>query len=212
MINMLRTCKFLIILLLVFVPNNRVYGNPLIDFVKAARNQIGKTVLYDSSYQALDYPNGDLPIDRGVCTDVVIRAMRSAFKIDLQKLVHEDMKRNFSKYPGNWGLDSPDQNIDHRRVTNLQTFFERQGWSLNVSDNADEYQSGDLVTCMVPQNLPHIMIVSDKRNSDGVPFVIHNIGAGAKEEDRLFEFELTGHYRIKIENSNFGDVRTGTLD
>ena len=167
-------------------------------FVKAARTQIGKTVLYDSSYRVLDYPNGDLPIDRGVCTDVIIRAMRAALNIDLQALVHEDMKVNFSKYPQKWGLKHPDSNIDHRRVPNLRTFFKRRGWSLAVSDKAEDFSPGDIVTCIVPPNLPHIMIVSDKKNGEEIPFVIHNIGAGVQEEDRLFEFEHSGHYRIKI--------------
>jgi uncharacterized protein YijF (DUF1287 family) len=122
--------------------------------------------------------------------------MRSALNADLQKLVHEDMKKNLSHYPKKWGLKNPDRNIDHRRVPNLQTFFDRQGWSLNVSHNAEDYKPGDLVTCIVPPHLPHIMIVSDRKNGNGRPLVIHNIGAGAKEEDRLFEFEITGHYRI----------------
>lgn len=168
-------------------------SNGLVD---AARSQIGKTVLYDPAYRAMEYPNGDVPIDRGVCTDVVIRAMRSALDIDLQKLVYEDMKKNQSHYPKKWGLKNPDKSIDHRRVPNLQTFFERKGWSLKVSHNAEDYKAGDLVTCIVPPQLPHIMIVSDRKNGDGRPLVIHNIGAGTKEEDRLFEFEITGHYRI----------------
>jgi uncharacterized protein YijF (DUF1287 family) len=166
-------------------------------FVEAARQQVGKTLYYDPSYQVLDYPNGDVPIERGVCTDVVVRAMRDAYNYDLQKLVHEDMKKNFSKYPQNWGSKKLDKNIDHRRVLNLKAFFRRKGWSLPLSNNPSEFQPGDLVTCTIPPNLPHIMIVSDKKNKYKVPFVIHNIGGGAQEEDRLFEFELTGHYRIK---------------
>ena len=163
-----------------------------------ARSQIGKTVRYDPEYRSLDYPNGDVPIDRGVCTDVVIRAMREAYHLDLQKLVHEDMKAAFSKYPQQWGLQKPDRNIDHRRVPNLRTFFRRKGWSLPVTQNAADYLPGDLITCIVPPNLPHIMIVSDRKNGMGVPLVIHNIGAGVLEEDRLFAFEHTGHYRIVL--------------
>jgi uncharacterized protein YijF (DUF1287 family) len=198
---MKRTLKFILILLLTIVVTDTADCNPKTDLVKAARTQIGKTVLYDSSYKVLNYPNGDVPMDRGVCTDVIIRAMRSSFNIDLQKLVHEDMKMNFSKYPQKWGLKYPDKNIDHRRVPNLQTFFKRQGWYLDISDKAKDYRPGDMVICIVPLQLPHIMIVSDKKNSDGIPFVIHNIGAGVQEEDRLFEFELTGHYRmIRIES------------
>ncbi len=165
--------------------------------VSTARTQIGKTIRYDPRYLPLQYPNGDLPIDRGVCTDVIIRAFRAALGIDLQMLVHEDMKRDFKKYPNHSGSRSPDKNIDHRRVVNLRTYFDRRGWSLAVTNRADEYKPGDLVTCMLPQHLPHIMIVSDKKNRSGRPLIIHNIGAGAKEEDRLFEFKHTGHYRIK---------------
>lgn len=173
-------------------------GNDLgMRLVSAAREQIGKTVNYDPAYQPIQYPNGDLPIEKGVCADVIVRAFRDGLGLDLQKLVHEDMKRNFKKYPHKWGLASPDKNIDHRRVENLQTYFERRGWSTAVSHKADDYQPGDLVTCIVPPNLHHIMIVSDKESISGRPLIIHNIGAGAKEEDRLFEFKHTAHYRIK---------------
>jgi uncharacterized protein YijF (DUF1287 family) len=165
--------------------------------VEAARAQVGVTLSYNPAYVALSYPGGDVPIESGVCTDVVIRAMRAGLELDLQKLVHEDMKANFAKYPKNWGLKSTDKNIDHRRVPNLRAFFKRQGLDLPVTKDAADYQPGDLVTCTVPPHLPHIMIVSDKRTEEGVPLVIHNIGAGAREEDRLFEFELTGHYRLK---------------
>lgn len=165
--------------------------------VEAARDQIGKTVRYDPAYRALSYPNGDVPIEAGVCTDVVVRALRASVNMDLQKLVHEDMKANFSKYPQNWGLKKPDRNIDHRRVLNLQTLFKRRGYELPASKKAEDYQAGDVVSCIVPPNLPHVMIVSDRKNATGEPLVIHNIGAGAKEEDRLFEFKITGRYRIK---------------
>jgi uncharacterized protein YijF (DUF1287 family) len=174
-------------------------ADPMLSLVEAARTQIGKTVVYDPGYRAIDYPGGDIPFDRGVCTDVVIRAARQALNIDLQQLVHEDMKQNFSEYPDNWGLKLPDKNIDHRRVPNLETFFTRQDWSLPVSDDKADYRAGDIVTCTVPPHLPHIMIVSDTKNACGVLRVIHNIGAGTREEDRLFEFPLTGHYRISKE-------------
>lgn len=165
--------------------------------VSAARKQIGKTVRYDPVYQSIAYPNGDVPMDRGVCTDVIVRAFRVGLGLDLQKLVHEDIKRDFKKYPNNWGVGSPDTNIDHRRVVNLQTYLKRRGCSIAISKKADDYKPGDLVACTVPPNLPHIMIVSDKKTISGRPLVIHNIGAGTKEKDRLFEFELTAHYRIK---------------
>jgi uncharacterized protein len=116
----------------------------------------------------------------------------------------KDMRRNFSQYPKKWGLEAPDTNIDHRRVPNLRVYFARKGYSLPVTDNAADYKPGDFVTCIVPPYLPHIMIVSDATNSQGRPLIIHNIGAGAKEEDRLFEFKLTGHYRLKQINQPAG--------
>ena len=164
---------------------------------KAARCQIGKTTSYDSSYVGLAYPGGDIPIEKGVCTDVVIRALRDGYKMDLQKLVHEDMTAEFSAYPSIWGLKKPDRNIDHRRVPNLKTYFKRRGFSLAVTRKVKDYLPGDFVTCTVGRNLAHVMVVSDRKTSGGVPLVIHNIGSGAREEDRLFKFPITGHYRIK---------------
>jgi len=173
--------------------NSRILFSPI---AREARSQIGKTTSYDPSYVGLLYPGGDVPLEKGVCTDVVVRALRGAVNLDLQKLVHEDMKIEFAAYPDIWGLTKPDPNIDHRRVPNLKTYFNRRGFSLPVTRLADDYLGGDLVTCIVGRNLAHIMIVSDKKASDGVPFVIHNIGSGTKEEDRLFEFPITGHYRV----------------
>lgn len=164
--------------------------------VDAAREQIGRTVRYDSTYRALAYPGGDVPEEAGVCTDVIVRALRRARGMDLQRLVHEDMRRNFADYPRDWGLRKPDRNIDHRRVPNLRKYFERHGWSLPITRDARDYRPGDLVTCVVPPNLPHIMMVSDRATGAGIPRVIHNIGAGTREEDRLFEFRITGHYRV----------------
>jgi uncharacterized protein YijF (DUF1287 family) len=164
--------------------------------IAGAKKQVGVTVSYDPAYTILKYPGGDVPDDRGVCTDVVIRAFRT-LGLDLQQLVHEDMARSFGKYPQRWGLKKPDKNIDHRRVPNLMKFFERQGKKIAVSKKPEDYQPGDLVTCTVPPNLPHIMIVSDVP-SDADPArwkILHNIGSGAKLEDRLFEFEITGLYR-----------------
>ena len=168
---------------------------PTPPIVAAARGQVGRTVTYDPAYVRLDYPRGDVPIDRGVCTDVVIRALRDAINADLQQLLHEDMKGTFSQYPAIWGLREPDRNIDHRRVPNLRRYFERKNYSLGVSRNKQDYLPGDIVTCDV-SNRPHIMIVSDRKTKDGVPLVIHNIGHGAREENRLFDFTITGHYRI----------------
>lgn len=188
---------FLTVLLLSVIIVNTAAANKMVTFVEAARSQVGQTVRYDSSYQRLGYPNGDVPMDRGVCTDVIIRALRKAFNYDLQKSVHEDMQHYFSRYPKIWGLSGPDKNIDHRRVPNLQTFFERSGWALPLSRQLSSFRAGDIVTCIVPPNLPHIMIVSDRVGRNKTPLVIHNIGSGTKEENRLLEFKITGHYRIK---------------
>ena len=162
-----------------------------------ARQQIGITTRYDGAYEQIPYPGGDVPMERGVCTDVVIRALR-CLGIDLQKEVHEDMRAHFSAYPKHWGLKRPDRNIDHRRVPNLRTFFTRRGWSLPITQNPADYHPGDLVTCTVAGSLPHIMIVSDRKAPDGTPLIIHNIGAGAQEEEGLFEYPITGHYRPRI--------------
>lgn len=163
--------------------------------IEAARSQIGVTTIYDGSYVSLSYPNGDVPMERGVCTDVIIRAYRKAFNYDLQQTVNEDMKSAFSAYPNIWGMKKTDRNIDHRRVPNLQTFFKRK--NATVAKNDSVYLPGDLVTQMLPGNLPHIVILSDKMAASGKhPLVIHNIGGGAREEDRLHEFTITGHYRF----------------
>ena len=170
--------------------------------VAAARTQVGKTTIYDPAYISLKYPGGDVPIARGVCTDVVIRALRDSLGMDLQKLLHEDMKGAFSQYPSTWGLKKPDKNIDHRRVPNLRTYFERKGYSVGVSQKPKDYLPGDIVTCTVGGNLPHIMIVSDKMAIAGEFLVIHNIGSGVKEESRLFSFPITSHFRIKPEENS----------
>jgi uncharacterized protein YijF (DUF1287 family) len=164
--------------------------------VDAAMERLSHDVRYDGSYRAIDYPNGDVPDHIGVCTDLVVRAYR-AVGIDLQQAVHEDMKANFAAYPKVWGHSGPDANIDHRRVRNLQVFFERKAVVLAESPNAEEYQPGDLLTWMLPGNLPHIGIVVAHRSSDGHrPLVVHNIGAGPELDDVLFEFPITGHYRF----------------
>lgn len=165
--------------------------------VEAARERTAHRVTYDGRYVAIPYPGGDVPANIGVCTDVVIRSYRR-LDIDLQRLVHEDMRRNFSDYPSKriWGLSRPDRNIDHRRVPNLQTFFSRHGDSLPVSRNPADYRPGDLVTWMLPGNLPHIGIVVDRKSPDGKrPLIVHNIGRGPVMEDMLFDYPVTGHYR-----------------
>jgi uncharacterized protein YijF (DUF1287 family) len=164
--------------------------------VAAARSQIGVTVGYDPAYRRLSYPGGDVPLETGVCCDVVIRALRKQ-SVDLQRLLHEDMKTNFARYPKNWGLKAPDSNIDHRRVPNLACYFSRQGWSIAVNNDATAYRSGDLVTWNLGNGLTHIGIVSDRQTAKGTPLMIHNIGRGTQEEDILFKFTITGHYREK---------------
>jgi uncharacterized protein len=162
----------------------------------AAREQVGVTVTYDPAYVSLEFPGGDLPRDRGVCTDVVIRALRDGWGVDLQLAVNRDMKADFTAYPGLWGLSRTDRNIDHRRVPNLQTLFARIGAELPLEDGPAPYLPGDIVTWTLPGNLAHIGIVSDRLAKSGVPLVLHNIGAGAREEDILFSYPMTGHYRI----------------
>ena len=161
---------------------------------RAALQQVGVTVAYDPGYTKIPYPNGDVPRSRGVCTDVVVRAFR-AVGVDLQQKVHEDMGAHFKAYPQKWGLAQPDANIDHRRVPNLQRWFERQRRSLPVSHNAADYRAGDVVSWKLDNGLDHIGVVSSNRNAEHRPLVVHNIGAGAREEDVLFAWTQTGHYR-----------------
>ena len=161
--------------------------------VNDARGQINVTVSYDPSYRKIAYPMGDVPLHSGVCTDVVIRAFRQQ-QIDLQKLVHQDMKKAWNSYPKLWGLKSTDSNIDHRRVPNLETFFKRHGQSLSLTD-ISTFKAGDIVTWRLSSNQPHIGIVSDKTTADGTPLIIHNIGRGTQEEDILFKYKMIGHFR-----------------
>lgn len=161
-----------------------------------ARTQIGVTVRYDPAYARLEYPGGDLPADRGVCTDVVVRAYR-AFGVDLQQLVHEDMRAHFDAYPPLWGLRGPDRNIDHRRVPNLARYFERHGEALGEAGTDAAFLPGDLVTWRLPSGVPHIGIVSERRSASGTPLIVHNIGAGTREEDVLRAFAITGQFRFR---------------
>lgn len=166
--------------------------------VKAAQERTKHKVKYNGAYHAIAYPMGDVPLNQGVCTDLVVRVYRT-LGIDLQLLVHEDMRTNFSKYPNIWNLHATDTNIDHRRVPNLQIFFKRNGKELKISQNAGDYAVGDLVTWMLPGNLPHIGIVSNRFIQDSKrPKIIHNIGRGPVEDDILFKYEITGHYRYQM--------------
>jgi uncharacterized protein len=165
----------------------------------AAISIIDDTVEYDPSYIGIKYPNGDVPKNKGVCTDVVIRAYRK-LGIDLQKEVHEDLKANFSLYPNlkKWGLKKPDTNIDHRRVPNLEVFFTRKGKKLKVSNNPNDYKTGEIVTWMINGKLPHIGIVTHKKSADGKrPLLVHNIGGGQVLEDCLFSYAIVGHFEFE---------------
>jgi len=168
-----------------------------IDLSDGALELTEQNVIYDPSYFSIDYPNGDVPSNKGVCTDVVIRAYRK-IGIDLQKEVHEDMKANFSVYPKNWGLTSTDKNIDHRRVPNLMTYFKRQGAEKPISDNPEDYASGDVVCWNLGGGTTHIGIVVDKKSEDeNRNLIVHNIGGGQVLADCLFSYTIIGHYRYK---------------
>lgn len=175
--------------------------------VSAARKQVGITLSYDPSYVSLSYPEGDVAAETGVCTDVIVRALRQC-NINLQKAIHLDMKKNFRAYPQIWGLKRADRNIDHRRVPNQRRYFERQGWSLPLPKSGSRTarnaaiiaasKPGDIISNMLPGNIPHIMIVSDQKSAQGRPLVIHNIGSGCIEEDSIADYPINGHYRPKL--------------
>ncbi|MCH2197746.1 MAG: DUF1287 domain-containing protein [Flavobacteriales bacterium] len=179
-----------------FICSSSIYGQ---QFERAlADSALALTqdqVTYDPSYFKLNYPMGDVPADKGVCTDVVIRAYRK-MGIDLQQLVHEDMRNNFHLYPANWGLSRPDYNIDHRRVPNLMVFFSRFGEELTISASAEDYLPGDIVCWNLGGGIKHIGVVSGVKGSSGVYQIVHNIGSGQVLEDMLFEFKIIGHYRM----------------
>ena len=164
--------------------------------VMAAQDRLKHNITYNGAYLKLDYPGGDVPANIGVCTDVIIRSYRAAFGFDFQKAVHEDIKASFSAYPKNWGLTRTDRNIDHRRVPNLETYLKRHGASLGTSRKASDFKPGDIVSWRLSGGLPHIGIVSDRKAADGTPLIIHNIGAGPQEEDVLFLYKMSGHFRF----------------
>ena len=165
--------------------------------IAAAIAQTRVAVTYDGAYRRIAYPGGDVPANIGVCTDVIIRAYR-AIGVDLQQLVHEDMSAAFARYPQLWGATRPDPNIDHRRVPNLQTYFRRRGAALPLQRASATFVPGDLVTWMLPGNLPHIGMSIDRRSMDGErPLIVHNIGRGPQIEDALLQFPITGHFRFR---------------
>ncbi|PBI84223.1 hypothetical protein BSF41_43220 [Flavobacterium sp. ACN2] len=166
---------------------------------QAAISIIDTSIDYDPSYFKIDYPNGDIPKNKGVCTDVIVRSYR-ILNIDLQKEVHEDMIENFSLYPNlkKWGMTKTDTNIDHRRVPNLEVFFERKGAKLPVTQNAKDYKTGELVTWTINNKLPHIGIVTNKKSADGKRnLIVHNVGGGQVLEDCLFKYKIVGHYKYE---------------
>ncbi len=169
-------------------------ADPGAGIAAAAEAQEGVVKIYDPAYVTLDFPGGDVAPDRGVCTDVLVRALRVAEGIDLQVATNRDMKADFAAYPKNWGLTRPDRNIDHRRVPNLRRLFERVGAEIAISDDPADYRPGDIVTCLIPGDLAHLMVVGTGKTS-ATPLIVHNIGAGTRVEDRLFEFRMTGLYR-----------------
>ena len=194
----------LVLLLALATPSPSYADSPPADTTAAhvgemlanADAQTRTTVLYDPAYVSLAYPGGDVPPERGVCCDVVVRALRGA-GVDLQKLVHEDMQAHFGSYPKIWGLARPDANIDHRRVPNLETFFRRQGRALPVTAIPSDYLPGDIVSWRLPNGLAHIgLVVAPQASADPARHLcVHNIGAGARVEDVLFAFKITGHFR-----------------
>jgi len=195
--------RFLLIASILF-PQNSISQNFKNDIVLAAIDRTKHEVRYNGAYHSMSYPNGDVPSDIGVCTDVIIRSYR-LIGTDLQVLIHEDTAKNFSLYPSKriWGLTSTDKNIDHRRVPNLQVFFSRHGQLLPVTDKKQDYSPGDIVTWMLPGNLPHIGIVTNQLSeSTGNPLIAHNIGSGPNLDDLLFSYKITGHYQYVPQKYN----------
>ncbi len=175
------------------LPSGRLGTAELI--LLGARQEVENQTRYDDSYAAIDYPGGDVDSDVGACTDVVIRAFRNA-GIDLQLLIHEDMREHFDRYPQLWGMSEPDQNIDHRRIPNQMRFFERHAESvrLEVEGRSGKWQYGDVVYWRFPDGRQHCGIISDRTNRRGIPLVIHNAGV-TREQDCLFRWEIIGHFR-----------------
>lgn len=179
----------------VVVPTPRP-NTPRNKVVAAGLEQTTYTISYDPAYVKLDYPNGDVPRESGVCADVIVRAFRAA-GVDLQQALHEDMRAHFSAYPRKWGHRTPDRNIDHRRVANLMVFFERRGATQRASTETRDYQPGDVVAWDLGGGLLHIGLVSDAyaEADPSRPLVVHNINSGAHLEDVLFGWKIVGHYR-----------------
>jgi hypothetical protein len=161
--------------------------------VAAALERTHHSVRYISDYVRIPYPAGDVPADTGVCTDEIIRIYR-AVGIDLQKVVHEDIARNFDLYPHKWQRQ-PDSNIDHRRVPNLMVFFARNGTKVPITGRSQDYSPGDIVAWDLGSGITHIGMVVDRKGSSGSYMVVHNIGRGPQMEDALFDWKIIGHYQ-----------------
>lgn len=190
---------FIFALLLLITTQGFAPSTKALKLSAAAIELTKQKVVYDPAYFSITYPNGDVPAGKGVCTDVVIRAYRTAFNIDLQKEVHEDMKPNFKLYPKNWGRKTTDRNIDHRRVYNLMVFFKRKGSVKPRTKNAADYRPGDIVCWNLSGGISHIGLVVDKKSPDGRRYlIVHNIGAGQVVEDVLFDWKIIGHYTYRL--------------
>ena len=193
--QLIKILSFILFLTTGFIVKAEVLSVSTDNLVKSSLERTKHLVIYDGSYRSIDYPMGDVPKSIGVCTDVVIRSYRQ-LGIDLQQLVHEDMKAHFDEYPDIWGLTRPDTNIDHRRVPNLERFFERHGETLAITDKPQDYKPGDIVSWRLEGGLPHIGIVTDQKSASSDNYlIVHNIGLGPKLEDVLFSYRIVGHYR-----------------
>lgn len=189
--------SFLFCLFLLFINDIIAQSSFFKTLADSAYSLTKSKVVYDPTYYAISYPNGDVPQNKGVCTDVIIRAYRK-LGIDLQKEIHEDMQLHFDAYPNLWKLKNTDKNIDHRRVPNLMTFFERKNCQLPISYEPTAYLPGDIVCWNLGGAVTHIGIVSNLKNRDKSRYlVIHNIGHGQVLEDVLFQYKIIGHYRYK---------------
>ncbi|CRL60905.1 DUF1287 domain-containing protein [Proteus penneri] len=187
--------SFLLLLIIPFSSAKAITAEQNKKLVEYATD-LPRAVIYDSGYRKIDYPNGDVPAYKGVCSDVIIRSYRG-IDIDLQKLLHEDIKAHFSAYPSKrmWGLNKPDTNIDHRRVPNLEVFFTRKGKVKQITKNAEDYVPGDIISWRLDNGRPHIGIVVNKKSWDNQRYlVMHNIGFGQVAEDVLFSWKITGHF------------------
>ncbi|MBN3860531.1 DUF1287 domain-containing protein [Neisseriaceae bacterium PsAf] len=193
--NISKKTTYIGILLLFY--HNIFAQNPQPNPLAKGAESLPVSVKYVPDYVEISYPNGDVPQNTGVCTDVIIRAYRQ-IGIDLQQKVHEDIKANFNDYPSQriWGLNQPDTNIDHRRVPNLEIFFARNGTLKPITLDSKDYTPGDIVSWRLHNGLPHIGIVVHQKSQDGKRYLIkHNIGYGQVIEDVLFKWKINGHYQ-----------------